>query len=533
MASPDNVFDPDKYLAEKQPQPASTFDPDAYLKEKQSAAAPKDDFWNDVGQGYKDLGKGMLQSTAAFGNSVGNALTGGYYNNLAAGAMTGNMTSPEYVKQRDELNDTTDVYNKENKIAQVAGQIAPAIATGGLLSGAGTAVAELPFVGRAALATGGGAAKGFLQNPGDEHGRISDTRQIPERLVNAETGAITGLGLETVASGAKPALKWAGDKLAKAADDWGFASLRGLKTDVKKAVGKDQVQKIGRELHEQGILSGLPKSSDGLVEATEQKLKEIGPKYGAMLNKASDKAGAMIDRQPIADAVRETLKYKDEVTGLAKKENQVIEDELSQFMGSQKPMTINQAKQAQDELAKLAKWNVNYQEEVPTDVKVARHLYHQIKGSIDDAVDSVSGQIGIGKDQIQALRSSYSNLKTANTIAAGRNLSEISNRYFSPSDYMTGVGGLIAGSHNNGPVGGLIGAGMAVANHVGRKYGAQGIARTAEAGRKVVQGAEGIVNNLGGLSPSQSLTTKGLLLGGGLLKNRANRSPQSEQNAVQ
>jgi hypothetical protein len=202
-------FDPDAYLAKKQPD----FDPDAYLASnktfdpKEAEAPParaKSSYdgvpdWklNLLQKAEKKAGDlGLVQpgmemiSPAAIDQkkramaTAANDLTLGYLPNAVSAVKNLSVSSPDYVKDRDSLQKYLDETGGGTKaVGHAVG------ALGGLMIPTGAAKAGEPVLKSFAKTVATGAGLAGAANPGNVEGEVTPL-QLPERFQNAKTGAL-------------------------------------------------------------------------------------------------------------------------------------------------------------------------------------------------------------------------------------------------------------------------------------------------------------------------------------------------------
>lgn len=477
----------------------------------------------------------ILEGAKAFGSGFKRNLPfGDYLNNLYSGAKNLSFSSPEYIKERDLLNEEDERLKEENPVPYYGGAATSFLVPGKVLGllGKGAQAANLSTKAKALSAAALGAGYGFLEDPGDVKGEVTPL-QLGQRSVQAGVGAVVSpalaVGGEKIASKASGLLKSAASDLDETANKWAFSALRGYKKDVKKAFQKGEIEEIGKELFDSGILKGAPKSIETLAKETSSKEKELGKVYGNILNEISEKAGPVIDRRDITNKVREKLKIEDQSLPFASEINELVEKGLKPFEGSQRPLSISEAQDIKQKVSKLAKWDTNFQgQEVPDKIKVARELYHAINESIDQTADTLVDKLGVKAtaDNLKSIRKDIYKLKVANRIAEGRNLGEVSNRLLSLTDYMAGGG--LAGAADNFAQGGLQGLAAGLVNKGIREYGSQLTAKGAKTASKGLLGLSDYFNS-SKITPQQQIVIQGMLKRG-LLKPEDIVNQEQESN---
>ncbi len=344
-----------------------------------------------------------------------------------------------------------------------------------------------------AKAKGKGLITGAMEKVGMEPEKASMRADRSMELGEAGMGAVGSLsplkGAQAV-SKAPGLLQKGASKLDDVANEYAFKSLRGYKKDITKAFKKGEVNQVGKELFDQGILKNSPKSVESLAEQTGSKLKEVGEQYGKVLDDISEKAGAVID--PTEAAINVMNKIDDHVKDMPELLSQEttrksLYKNLENFVRGNKPLTIKDAQKVKQSLNQASKWDTNFLNGVPDDVKLARTLYHEMNSMIDTAADKFASQSGSGGEVVSGLRKQLYNLNVANKMAEGRSLGDLSNRFMSPTDYLSGAAGLVTGNP-------LTAAAMAAANKGVREYGSSAAAIAAKKAAQGLKGASGMLD---------------------------------------
>lgn len=176
---------------------------------------------------------------ATFAASALDIATLGYGPNVLAGLKTGSITSPEYIAERDKLNEILKLSQKENKKSGYTG-----MATGALATAALPAAAVVRGAGLASKVLGGaamGAAAGALQDTPEAEGKLTTPEiELSERAKQAGIGAGVGAFLP-VAGSVIP------DEIAR-----GFSALGPSKKAVMESL---KAEKGGKVLSRENIVS--------------------------------------------------------------------------------------------------------------------------------------------------------------------------------------------------------------------------------------------------------------------------------------
>lgn len=477
-------FDPDAYLAEKygDKKTLEEFDPDAYLAEKSITTVDPNKI-GDLEAAKIGIQKGGTLGLAPTISGIGEG----------AGQALGLLTSSADIPLKDRLSGAYEAglegfkKGRSERIAlqKKAEQEAPgAYAAGNIGGGLLTA----PFI--AAGKGIQGAAKVGAALGGAE--AVGESESLSDAAGKVAGGGLIGGTLGAAAKGVSVAAQKLAPKLESLADKFAFSSLRGYKKDIKKAFSKDEIEQVGKELYDQGIVKNIPKSVETLADETEKRISSLGKEYGSILENISEKAGPVIDKGVAVQNVLDQLDDTSSSMLLSQLRSKGKTDkELLNFIKNPEPITIKEAQEIKKSLSKAAKWDAFFQEGAPDDVKLARSLYHEMNSLIDNAADKFASQAGKTSDVIQKMRKQLYNLNVANKMASNRSLGEVSNRFLSPSDYISGAA-VLASDVASGPMA-LVAAG---ANKLLREYGSSAAGIGAKKASGLLQKAPAITPKL-------------------------------------
>jgi hypothetical protein len=280
------------------------------------------------------------------------------------------------------------------------GGLLPMVSSGGLF-GFGTSDAEEPWglardtVGGAA---GGAAVKGGLWAGGRALAPVS-----------------TGLG-----------------KLAeKAAVRSSFADRTAYKAAFGKPANQGKVAETGRFLLDEGIPLRSPAA---MLEGLGDKLAEVGPKVGALADKAT-KAGTKVDLEgaalralqhpDVADLARNT-----ETRAIGQRVGAFLEDQIAQHGNEVTPQTLWEIRRQLDPLSKWSK-------DAPEALTKA---FRAVRRSIDGELGTSFEAAGLGAEWAAANKG-VALAKTAKTLAVQGAERRAANRFVSPYEAIAGIGG--------------------------------------------------------------------------------------------
>lgn len=356
-------------------------------------------------------------------------------------------------------------------IAKAAGEVAAPLALSGLTKTAG----GLAAAGRAAEYGAQGAGIGLLSRP-----KGDDLINIPERLKQAksgaETGALLSAGSDALIKGIQ-SLPMAGKAVKEKASELAFKALGGYQRDVLKAKDSGKLNQIGETALKEGIVSNVPKSYEGIADAAQSALDKKGQQFEVALNKiadASQNQNLKIDTGTLAKEMKNNLIADERLGGSVSSQNKMMTRRIEEFI-KQNPegLSIKEAQDLKTMVGKQINWNRLKGTDVPKDEQYYRALYHSLNEGVESAADQTASQLGgTSLKDWQKVKEEYGAIKTAAIIADKRAGREFANRFISPSDYISGVGGLL---HGGAPAAAL----AAGANHLVRKYGNQVLSKQA------------------------------------------------------
>ncbi len=485
--------------AQPQVAPAAKFNFSQYASEE-SPDAPSADLYSAMGRmtpaDEPPTKTSLLEAT---GEHYGNAATGGYLPQIQGGIakLKGQPISimdpaSAYLQARDETIKRMQMEEKEHPYGSALGSVGGALTLGAAANavapvGAGIGAAEkLGAFGRVVQAARGGAIIGGLSNPGDTEGQLSGP-QLGDRAKNAAVGAAVSGGiqgsLEGIEAGTK-AIQNSPEIMQGKAEERAFKGSGAMLADYRRAGGKDQVRDIGRFMLDNGMIKpGM--TVDEVAEAAGSIRDKAGAELGAAYRNAqaaAEKAGVEIpaanlnpkrlaeefleqykaDQSGVAGGgarVRAVQNYVDDFQKLPP--NAGIEDVNKFRIGLDRQIFANNKSLATLPEAKQA----------PLDFR--RFIDQRVDAAIS-AVDRATG--GSISQQLPELNQRFGTAKNVASIAEDYVSRQGANRFVSPSDYITGIGGAVMGAMTgddmaerakHAAIGGMLG----VANHAGRVYG--------------------------------------------------------------
>lgn len=393
------------------------------------------------------LGQTELEQT-------GDALTFGYLPQIQAKASE-LLTGDDYVTARDA----------NIRRLQAQREAHPIPATLGTVAGTGAQMYALPLptLGKGAGVIGGalkgaqfGALQGAIQNPGDVEGEVNPL-QVDERIENAKSGAKMG-ALIGGAAGAGQRIAEGVSKLGKGAK--GAAEATALKSsgamlkDFRQAAGKDEVNKLGRFMIDEGMV----KAGD-TYETVAQKAAKVRAEAGKDLEKIYNKAvktaesvekmpglNLVADKEEILKAVAKDLGSAEGKSAMVERVSKYIDD-LAAEHGSDvlSPRIANDIKGAIDAEINYARNPLSKEPKSETAFSAFRRL---VEGKIFNQTEylgQAAGEKGLGK-ALRKTNQRYGMSTRIEGIAKDRLSRESANSAFGLHDRIAGAAGAAIGA---------------------------------------------------------------------------------------
>jgi hypothetical protein len=288
-----------------------------------------------------------------------------------------------------------------------------------------------------------------------------------------------------VAQAQRGLISRAASAMKGSAETAAFKTLGPYAKQAQQVYGKDQVQEMGRQLMDEGIVNGVPKSYETLAKETGAAAEQHGGELGKIITEL-DKAGPAVSRSSVADETAKVLQLDPGIPGNIEKNAEAnVFAQKFKDLGGELPgadLTISEAEKLKRAVGKQVNWERPYGADIPEAEKPLRALYSSLKRGSESAADTAADTVGgTTKTQFKEAKRIYGLLADANRIANGRAGKEIANRLISPSDYMSGAAGMIAGAGTGHDVAsslgnGAIGITLGAINKFGRTYGNQMLA---------------------------------------------------------
>ena len=453
----------------------------------------------------KMAGTSLMQTEL---EQTANALTLGYLPQLQAGAAS--LAGEDYVSSRDANIKRLQRQREEHPSAALAGDVAGTLGNAYLL--------PLPTVGKGAGIIGGaikgaqvGGAYGALQNPGDVEGVVNPL-QVDERVENAKQGAKLGATIGGAAGAGQAIAKKVGEiggKMKGAGEAAAFKSSGAMLKDFRQAAGKDEVNKIGRFMLDEGMV----KAGD-TFETVAQKASKInqdaGQKLDQIYSKATKAAGQAADGMPGFNPYRDKAQILEVIKkdlGDAPGAGKIVQrvDDYIENLAEKYGDNVLSPRMAND-LKGLVDKEINYARNPLNAKPKTEKAYSTLRRYLEDKVHSQveylgqrAGQKGLGAE-LRATNQRYGLSKRIQNIAEDRMARVQANNAFGLSDRIAGgagaaVGGVAAAAQGDGdPIEILMkgaGAGLlaAGANNMIGKYGNSTLARGLDRSGGLLQSA--------------------------------------------
>jgi hypothetical protein len=263
--------------------------------------------------------------------------------------------------------------------------------------------------------------------------------------------------------------------------------------DATKALAKGEVEQVGREILDQGIIGIIPRGNSKLLERLELKSDLVGKALGKTKDTLDDlakKEGLTelgVKPLEVARKTFERLRVDERLPNAAKKNKRFAMLTKEFFVKNPDVMNIKSS----EELKRLVDETINWKRLKDADIPIVEQFYRALRTALKEESENAALNIaGIANKELSAAfknqKRSYGLLEKAKEISTSQEARELANRLISPSDYITGVGGLVAGAASghdleskikNASLGALLG----LANKGARTYGPQVQANTKNA----------------------------------------------------
>lgn len=458
---------------------------------------------------------------------LGQAATFGHLPQLQAAAeplvfgalnkLTGKEVPSEggYVERRDRYARALEESQKAQPFTYgagtLAGTLASAVMPAGLIGTAGRGAGTVAKIGRAAF---GGAAAGALESPGITPGEAPGL-DLEKRATQAGFGAATGGLLEGgvlgIQKGVK-ALKAAPGKLREISDlmayrGLGRATKKQIQNEIKQAGGTSGIREVGKFARERGLVRGgedideifnkvkLDKEKTGkqiglLYEGVAKNLGKVDPK---LLSKEAKEAVKATNLNPsqISNEIASKIKEKWLGTPAGDQAMKAVKGVLSNLQAKgDMPIGIQELHKFRQGLDDIIydKTTDNIRKQAMVDVR------RLIQESIDKRID-VADKLFKNESTaaLKELNKDYKLLSKAGDLATGEMARQASNRVFSLTDQLMGLGVLTSQapsmlqSPEQAAKGLLLAGGAAVGSKAIRQYGTPLLMRGTEATGRTIQ----------------------------------------------
>lgn len=422
-----------------------------------------------------------MQSLSDAMRGVGQGITFGHLPQVVGAAKSLSVSGPKY-----------EVAKQQERAALSAAQERnPALVFGGELVGG----AAVPGIGMGKVAsTGMGALKGAgigaltsaAQNPGGDVTWDS----LDTRLKNALLGATMGGALGGVAGAAAPA-----------AERRAFKALGPGKRDVLLTQQRGDMQGLGRSLLDEGIISNIPSSREGMLERISAAKEKAGASKGAIIDELSTleeqfknkfgqepgivPSGVIGPSQDVSGgidlgAIRESLRgqaYPNPNISDAPQRIAKIEELIQNVGQGKKSIPLKEADVYKTAVGKEINYSrLNPMANAPDREAFDRSLYSALNKGVDDAAEVLAKTYKPElSGELEKSKKLYSKMAAAEGILSKKVSGDIANRIISPSSYGSG-GAVLAGSLAKGGAAGpaaAAGAAAAGVNQFLLQYGNQ------------------------------------------------------------
>lgn len=448
-----------------------------YLPQIQAAVQPNVDSAMDLATGNNVSGKPFLgkvldvvelaHPTAAISKVI----------------RQGFMPDKGYVEARDENIRRLEKEQRDYPLSSTAGTVAGSIAGGAAMSAAAP-INAATTAGRVLQAAKGGAIVGALSNPGDVEGQVGGL-QLDERKSNTVKGAALGAvaqgALEGVSKGVK-SVAGVADKLQGKAEERAFKAAGAMLKDYRKAGSEGRVRELGRFM----LDNDLVKPGMTVADVAE-KSSAIRDEIGDAIGTAYDTAAASLKGKnvPLSNLDPKTLaeefmnEYAASQKGIAGagarvRSVQAVVDDLKELPADGGFKAVNKFRQTLDDLLFAHNKTPGTLPETKQGLAAFRSWLDQRVDGAVAAVDRATG--GTVSQQLPELNRQYGIASELSKISKDQAFRQNANRWLSPSDYASGLGGAAIGAMSGDSLEdrakkAAIGAGLGLVNKAARTYG--------------------------------------------------------------
>lgn len=553
-----DTLDLDKYIAEKsgvaqngmriQTNAEPSFDLDKYLAEKTGAATGAPGLAQTaLEHGANATSLGYLPQLQALAAKPIYAVL-----NQSTGRSGDNEIKPDsYVDERDQNIRRLEAEQKANPKTALAGTIGGAVVGGLATPGMGVAKGVGGAIMRGAAY---GGALGALSNPGDVEGEVHPY-QLKDRAANAAKGAAVGGLVGGATEGTRRGLMAignAGESLQNTAETQAFKSSGAMLKDFRQAMGKDEVNKLGRFMLDEGM-TGAGSTVKDVAEKSEQVLGESGKSLESIYKKAVSAIdpetakqmpglNPVRDKKAILEAIEKDMGDSTNVQTALKKVGKYL-DQLGSKYGDKTldPKTANDVKGFMDEAINYARNPAAKKPGTEAGFSAARKFVAQ---KIEQGVRFLGEKAGDPDlaNELKTQNARYGMSKQINGIARDKLARESANKMVSLTDTIAGgaggavgagTGALLGHDAKSETEGAIIGGLLAgAANHGLSKYGPGMVAGGANALAKPLSYAAPVGYGALAVPPNGLMTRSaiGLLNKPGLIKSEKKKSePPAER----
>lgn len=461
---------------------------DKLWEQSKPAKAPAgedfDALWDQAKPTSSIEGPGRLEALTRGGAQ---GLTLGFSDEITGGALgawdalTSDATLADaYTRHRDEARGANEAAKAAHGGLYTAGEV-----------GGGVASMFIPGLGIAKGAKlgavlGKSAAGGALAGLGTSEEESLGGMAADTALGGALGVGAAGLGgaVGSVVSGR--AAQKAGESLTGIAERQAAKAAGVNRSALKRIARKDNgVQEFGRALLDENVVTPFA-TPETIAGRARSSLQRRGEQIGGLLDEADAAGGSFGVDDFIARTDRDVLaplKSNPFQKGAANQLDEMLANVSTKY-GDQTRIGLGEANQLKGQLDDLLYGLKGTQDPTSTTMKAE---LSKVRGMLNEGIESGVGQ-SLSPEKLEQLRFAkrlYGWLNEASRSADDLGQREMSNRFFSPSDYgIGGLGGVGIAAATMNPATVAAGIPLAVGHRLVRKYGNQaGAALADSAGR--------------------------------------------------
>lgn len=375
--------------------------------------------------------------------------------------------------------------NKERELLKKSKQESPSSSLAAEMVGS---LAAAPLTSGLSAAKAGAYAGGLYGLGTTEEEQPAE--MLKDTLKSYAGGAVLGGVLGDIGKISKPMMQDLGKSMGGLAEELAVSAAGAQKPQAKALRQKNSLNKVGRFLLDEGIVSPLASAKDMSKKISEKMNEKIGS-LSDLIRSSDENLGKMIrygvNDQEMLEIARsgqistESLKQKvkesiyDVFEGIPEEEIQPALNKVDiWFNNKPEVMTIKELQKIKVGLNNFLRSGDFYKEFIGSPSKVGLlEVRSGIKNAIEQKADAAAMMGGAEAGQIKKINKDLGNLYEAEKLVDNALDRQAGNRMFSITDYQLGSPGAIVGEAMGGaPASAMVTGGAMLGNKILRQYGA-------------------------------------------------------------